>query len=384
MCVRVRIDSPGGRVTMRPKKSVLITSVGSLVGHTLLQTLAGRRDHLRLVGLNSRADEPSNFDCDVVWLTPETADGPLHLARLSQVMRKESVDLVIPSRDEDVVALANLRAREPELAPRLLVGSVGAAQAMDSKLASASFAAKNALPFAPTVASDAPDSRELVRALVVRYGFPLIAKPAHGNGSRGVLVLLNQDQLDRMLSRPAYVIQPMLDAPAKLGLDVADGIPLFWGVPEERLFAVRGLVGIDGKLGRNFGYVMTMVMGRAERMARVDDPLLDTIGLRFGQALSKLGWRGPYNVQCKRDTSAELIPIEINGRFGGGTAGRRELGYDELAWAVNQWLGGDFVPLDSPGEWQSDLVVSKLADYALPHRPLQTLAERGQWPPHPG
>jgi carbamoyl-phosphate synthase large subunit len=250
---------------------------------------------------------------------------------------------------------------------------------MDSKLESARFAQRHDLPFAQTVATDAPKARAEARALVERHGFPLIAKPVAGNGSRGVLVLLEDDHVERILSRPAYVVQPMIAPPAELVPDLNDGVPLFWGVPEEALFAVRGLIGLDGEVSQCCGYVLTMVMGRAERMEHTHDIGLVSIGVRFGQALSSLGWRGPYNVQCKRGASGEFVAIEINGRFGGGTAGRRYFGYDEVAWAINQWLQGDYVRLDPSNAKYSDLVIRTLDDYAIPADAMTVLADTGQW-----
>lgn len=361
------------------RKTVVITAVGSMVGHTVVQSLQGRRDRLRLVGLNSRADASSNFNCDKIWLTPVTADHQAHLARLMQVIQTEAADLVIPGRDEDILVLASLREQQPELAPHLLVGSLAAARIMDSKLESAKFAQMNGLPFAQTVATDTPEACTEAQALIERYGFPLIAKPVAGNGSRGVLILLENGQLDRILSRPAYVIQPMIDPPAELSPDLSDGVPLFWSVPEKRLFAVRGLIGLNGDLSPCFGYAMNMAFGSADRMESISNTDLIRIGERFGQALSNLGWRGPFNIQCKLGPTGGFVPIEINGRFGGGTAGRRHFGYDEVAWAINQWLLGDFVPLDPPDATRSELVIRHLDDFALPAEAMAELTATGQW-----
>ncbi len=95
---------------------LLVLSVGTQVGQNVLRTLAGRRDGLALVATSSVAHEPFLFDYDVVYLVPRTAaDSAAFERKLLDIMERESIDLVIPCRDDDVVFLAALRDRRPDL-----------------------------------------------------------------------------------------------------------------------------------------------------------------------------------------------------------------------------------------------------------------------------
>lgn len=362
-------------------KTVLITAVGSGVGQSILQSLQGRRERLRVLGSNSLAEAPELFHCDAAWLLPPNEQAEEHRRQLQQLIEAESPDLVVPGRDDDVLVLAALREARPEWAPRLLVGSLAAARVMDHKALSAAFAQAYDLPFVPTVSTDAPDAKATVRHLLQQHGFPLIAKPASGNGSRGVRVLLDESQLERVLARPGQVLQPMVDAPAELQPDLSEGVPLFWGVSEQRLFAVRGWIAHDGQLHPGCAYVMTMVTGRFERMAWVDDEALHALGMQYGRALSKIGWRGPFHLQCKLAQDARYLPIELNGRLGGGTAGRQSMGYDEVADIFNHWLGsalgGGFVPPHTAP--RSGLVISRPVDRPLSEDALTHLRSTGRW-----
>lgn len=89
-----------------PTKTLFITSIGSLLGHNILDALEGRRRHLRIVGGNSVAEAGGNFRADRIHLLPEAAAGPAHLAALSKVIEAETPDLVLAGRDDDVSALA--------------------------------------------------------------------------------------------------------------------------------------------------------------------------------------------------------------------------------------------------------------------------------------
>jgi len=369
-------EDDAGRYTL------VITAVGGGVGRTLLQALRGRRGRLRVVGLSSRADAPELYDCDAAWLVPPTAERDAHQERLIELIGQERADLVIPGRDEDVLALAELGEAHPALSPRLLCGPTDAARVLVDKRVGAAFAQAEELPFAPTIDAGAPDAPRRIAEMLSSHGFPLIAKPAEGNGSRGVRVLLDRSQLQRQLGRPGVLLQPMIDAPRASALrpDLDDGVPLFWEVPEERLFAVRGWIGRDGVVRPGCAYVMSMVAGRFERMALVDDIDLHLLGSRYGEALaSRLRWRGPYHLQCKRDAAGRYWPIELHGRFGGGTAARALLGHDEAGALLRHWLGEDALALHPARPGEASAVHLRPEDTVLQRSPLATLAAEGRW-----
>lgn len=363
---------------MAERATLLITAVGSGVGRTLLLALQGRRKNLRIVGLNSEAEAPELFSCDSAWLVPPTADdgfGP----RLQAILATEQPDLVLPGRDEDVLALALLGEARPALAPRLLVGSVAAARLMAHKQAMADFAQARGLPFVPTLSTDAPDAAAAAQQLVARFGFPLITKPASGNGSRGVRVLLGPAPLARALQRRGQVLQPMIDAPPPAVMEpgLEEGVPLFWELPEPRLYAVRGWIGRDARVRQGCVYEMTMSAGRYVRMALLDDAGLAGIGEAYGHALAAQGWRGPYHLQCKRDAEGRYWPIELHGRLGGGTAGRALLGHDELGELLRHWLGDEVLPRGMPA--RAAVVVARPDECGLPAAALATLRAQGRW-----
>ena len=57
---------------------LLFTSGGSMVGQNVLQTLAGRRDGVRVVATSSVADEPALYLFDAVYTAPQTAAPTAH------------------------------------------------------------------------------------------------------------------------------------------------------------------------------------------------------------------------------------------------------------------------------------------------------------------
>jgi len=326
-------------------KTLLITSVGSLVGQNLLDSLEGRRQNLRVLGSNSLAASPNNFRCDTAFLAPPVAEGPAWQDFHAALIEAEAVDLVIPGRDDDVLALAQLRAERPQMANRLMVGSVQAAWLLLDKGLCAQFAHAQGLPFAATVLGGTAEAVPQAEALWRQHG-PLIAKPARGNGSRGVRLTLTREQVLAAASAPGWVLQPYLD-PQPEWQALAEawqlGLPLWSELPERSLYGAQFLIDPAGRVGEPFGYLATQTAGRPIEVAACDDPELLAAATGFAEALARLGWRGAGNVQAKRchagPDAGRLQVIEANGRFTGTTHARCLLGFDEVGQALAQWLG---------------------------------------------
>jgi len=364
--------------------TVLITSVGSLVGQNVLDASAPYRNQLRLLGTNSFADTVSNFRCDACFLAPPAARANAWRAHLRALMQAEAIDLVIPGRDADVFALASWLAEEPQYLGRFLVGSLHAARAFQDKVDCAGFAAQSGLPFAPTVASGSPQAVSEALALYDRFAdlsaAPLIAKPRAGNGSRGVRLLLQRSDVSTLALRPGYAIQPYLDPHPKLRQFVQEardiGVPLWFEIPERALYAAQVLIDPRGQLAGTFCFRAEMSGGRPSLVERDDSPDLAALARAYGQVFAAAGWRGACNVQAKRDPALGLLAIETNGRFSGGTSARSALGFDEVGMVLQQWLGIALAPCAGS---ESRRVIKQLNDRVLDEAAAQQLARLGHW-----
>lgn len=361
------------------QRTLLLTSVGSLLSQNILDALEGRRSGLRIIGANSLCEAAGNFRCDRAYLLPPAAEEQAYRQELASLIEREAVDLAIPGRDDDILALAQLRLDRPEWEARLLAGTLEAAQAMDDKVKSYAFAQASKLPFAWTISSDAPDAPQAAALMVARHGFPLIAKPRRGNGSRGVRILQTVAQLERNLARPGMAIQPMYDLDSDVGLDLGEGLPFFWGIPESRLYAAQMLIQRDGSVGPGIGFTIAMVAGRCERLTRCDDADLLATARAYAESIAAQGWRGPFNLELKRDSQQVLQAIEMNGRFTGGTSARRHLGFDELGLTLNHWLGDGTIPLAARPVGEVEVILKSLSDFALPREHVETLRRTRAW-----
>ncbi|AHE99957.1 hypothetical protein THITH_04915 [Thioalkalivibrio paradoxus ARh 1] len=318
----------------------MLLSGGSLVGQNIIAALSQRRDQLDIRAVNSKADEPTLFDFDAVYLAPWIGSDPgAFEQRFDAIVEEAAPDLVIPCRDDDVAFLAARAQRDPNARSRYLCGSRSIADALSDKWESWRFSSALGLPFAPTLRADC--ARDELDAFVHAHGFPLVAKPVSGFASRGVVLVLDREQLARLVGRNDYIFQKFLGDPDRVrahAQSVArDGVPLFHTF-EEVKHSIQGCIAPEGRIS---GLMVTdnlMRFGRSERVDLATDPELESAGMQWVRTFAEAGWRGPLNIQCQRGSDGRLAIYEYNGRFTGATAARYLLGFDEVGMVVRDWL----------------------------------------------
>jgi carbamoyl-phosphate synthase large subunit len=244
-----------------------------------------------------------------------------------------------------------------------------------------SFELSNAhgLPFAE---SHIAQCKESAQAFAARVGYPLIAKPRDGFSSKGILVIENAEQLERAAKRSNYVLQEYLDNPEdywsfKRAIE-QDGLPLLCTLHGLK-HSVELMFGPDSKPVHVFA-----TYNRQEFRPRFVRPNAEAetlaLGRQCGEVFSRLGWRGPLNVQCQRDRHGRLKIHEFNGRYGALAAERWLLGYDEVALGLELFTG---LKLE-PSSWTfrpAAHVVAHLTSRGFDPANAAALERDGQWSP---
>ena len=356
-------------------------SGGSLVGHNVLQTLAGRRDGIVLAATNSVADAPRLFEFDKAFLVPRLSDvtPDVFAERFWQILEQLDPDLVIPCRDEDVAFLAEQALRHTDWQGRFLCGNADVAKAMLDKMDSATFSLRHRLPFAPTL--DVADGIEAALVFVRDNGFPVIAKPRRGFASRGVRLLVDEEQVRNACMDPGYILQKYYGdaAPALCYIDdlAEKGIALFQSLEEVKL-SLQACIARDGRVARWLATGNTMRQGRSEQVDRYDDAELLSLAHAWAGVFAAAGWRGPLNIQCQRASDGSLGIYEYNGRFTGATAARWLLGFDEVGWTLRDWLG-IVLPVSSGHYETSESVVNLPYGQTVACEDADRLRRTGYW-----
>ena len=92
---------------------MLLLSSGSAVAQNVIDALGPRRERCTVIGTNSIAEAALNFCCDTVYRVPPAASGAAYIEHVARLISQERPHIVIPTRDDDVLALATLREQPP-------------------------------------------------------------------------------------------------------------------------------------------------------------------------------------------------------------------------------------------------------------------------------
>ncbi|MDL2338078.1 MAG: hypothetical protein QFE16_09565 [Pseudomonadota bacterium] len=357
---------------------LLITSVGSLVATNLFEGLDRLgRDRFFVAGTSTVSEAAGNYACDAVVRVPLTLDRANWAQALVQWGEETRPDLWIPTRDDDVSALAHLVA-DVRLPRRALVGTPAVADLIGDKWLSYRFAVEHGLPVAPSA-----HAFESALALAEQYGYPMIVKPCRGYGTRGTRLVFDAGQLARVFETGgSWIAQPFLNPAPGWDAELPDpslGMPLWYSYRDPGQYAVVSVVGPTGQVELIGATLNTMICGRPERSVRAIDPLLAQLGSDYAHALADAGWRGSVNVQCRRLPDGQYVMFELAGRLAGGLCGREALGLAEVWQTLEAWCPGRIPQPEPVPADVGTVAIKESRTVTLSASDIHTFETSGRW-----
>jgi len=222
---------------------------------------------------------------DRARLVPRSDTGDF-VPRILELCRGDGINLVVPTRDEELPVFAAARETFAAAGVHVLVNTPDAIDACQDKRRFAEVCLAAGIPV-PRLVTD-PGPADL----------PLFVKPRRGKGGRGAGVVHTRNELTSALETLGAdaIVQELIDAP-EFTIDLfADGTGRTISiVPRRRVVVVGG----ESWVGRT-----------------VRDPLLRDLA---AQLAGELGLVGHVTIQAFRRAS-EAVAIEVNPRYGGGAA----------------------------------------------------------------
>lgn len=280
------------------KKTVLVTGIGGNVGQGILRNIRSLGWPIRIIGCDIASFTAGNHLCEQSYKVPYSYDAN-YITEINKIVDLEEVDLVIPSTDYEVYYLAVNKER---IKAAIVTCDAAVAKLFLDKYRTYQYFTENNIPFAKSwLPRDYDHSQQ-----------DFIAKPREGRGSRGIMI--NPESIADLGDN--YMIQPL-----------HKGIEITTAIYVDRHGKLHGIFSMERKL-ENGTTSQTIVNDK-----------YDSEFKKIAQQIVNLGGiRGSINLQSIVDEQGNIFPFEVNGRISGTNSIRHGLGFQDVKYAVQEYL----------------------------------------------
>ena len=299
--------------------NVLVIGVGGNVSQGVLKALALCRFALNIIVAGV---DPMDYGLHTgyrAYICP-WANHPQFMGWLVDTCKKEEIHAILTGAEPVVNFLSEHQAKIEHSTGAVVIASTPDVIAIgDDKLKTCEWLEANGFPCpAYAVSEDAA----ALRALAFQFGYPLVAKPRTGGGSRGLFLVQNDADLAYAATREHYIVQQTVGE---------RNTEYTVGCFSDRDGAVQGVISLQRELHEGTTY----------RAVAGDYPLVDEAARGIAAALKP---KGPCNIQC-RIHDGKVYCFEINVRFSGTTPIRARLGFNEVEASLRHFVQGEAVTL---------------------------------------
>ena len=169
--------------------TILITCIGGDLGPQMIKELKlNSRHHLKVIGVDANIDASGQHFCDEFSIVPFGSD-PNYSTIIQKLVLLYNVDLVIPTSDEEAVALSASRDQIEKNGCQLACVDSKTINILSDKAKTYQFLKSNGIHVPETYIVKNYDSlRSHVEAIYKEYG-SVVVKPSCARGGRGVYVI---------------------------------------------------------------------------------------------------------------------------------------------------------------------------------------------------
>ncbi|WP_231081699.1 ATP-grasp domain-containing protein [Jiella flava] len=307
-----------GHLTLSERR-ILVLSAGRRVGliECFRRSAAALAMPLIVIACDMRPERSAACQIADAWHAVPRCDAPDYVDTLLAIVKEFRIDLVVPTIDPELFALAARRDEFAALGARVHVSAPEVVSVARDKHLTAAVLAAGGIPV--------PLTRQLGDA-DPRLCFPMMMKPSGGSASRGLQVIHRAADIPRKTAEP-MVLQQLLNGPEFTTNIFVDQQGVLRSAVTHRRLSVRA-----GEVEK----------GRTDR-----DPRFWNLAEAIVAALP--GARGVLCFQTIDDEDAGLCVFEINARFGGGYPLAHEAGAPFTQWLLEELCE---IPCTAHDDWR--------------------------------
>jgi carbamoyl-phosphate synthase large subunit len=293
------------------KVNILFTCVGRRVA--LVQAFRRSAGQLGLpctiMGMDINPLSPALYVCDRAIVTqPVDRDG--YISEFLSIIKKNKIDLIIPTIDPELRLLARYRDEIENLGARVMVSAPGAVDICQDKRRAYQFMVEN--HFAT------PWTSEPAQVQADDLSYPVFLKPWNGSASRSNALVRDANEF-RVVSRtiPNCIVQEFVTGQEHTCDVYVDFVGKVRCVVPRKRIEVR-----SGEVSKSQTVKLPKMMNECRR-------LVELLGLG----------PGVVTIQCFLTGNNKIRFIEVNPRFGGGAPLSIQAGADFPKWILSEWMG---------------------------------------------
>ncbi|REJ75472.1 MAG: NAD-dependent epimerase/dehydratase family protein [Acidobacteria bacterium] len=307
-----------------------ITCIGTGVGQAVVNSCRISALPLWIAGIGNNPIAFGNADCDETASVPDIY-APDYAHRVAEICKDLALDILIPTHDDETVLLTNVSDILEREGTRLLTSELRLLELCRDKLFEG---------FPDSVSRHFVNSRTIGEfESALRSGeatFPAVSKPRKGFASRGVRILLDDDDFRR--TPFGSIIQEVAFPHSKDPNRAEFDRQLTLGRnPQVSEVSIQFVFDSQGKPAGRMATVNRLSYGVPVEVIPLDSEDIWGPAEEVADHLSTFGCRGPVNLQG-RLTDDGLKLFELNARFTGISGIRAQMGFNEVEFCIADWL----------------------------------------------
>ncbi len=287
--------------------TIFVSGASGIVGYGILKSLRAFNPEIKLIGATIYEDSVAPAFCDIFEKAPFTTSDE-YFPWLLSIIKKHSVDMIIPSIEADMIAWNENRVELDKSCTVLLNNAELINFCTDKWLFYEKLLMHNPEYAIPTSLSwqDAPQS------------YPFLLKPRHGFASQGIVKVQNKDML----------LQYKDDIGQKLMVQPIVGT-------ENEEYSVSAFFNKNSELCAYMSIKRTLSKeGFTEKAQTIEAAGTKKCLLDLAATFKPIG---PTNFQFRTE-QGQLKLLEINPRISSATSLRTAFSYNESAMCVHYFL----------------------------------------------
>jgi carbamoyl-phosphate synthase large subunit len=329
--------------------NLLVIAVGGNVSQGILKALSYCSIPHRVVGVDISAAQFGLYTVERGYVGPWSND-PAFVDWLIDLCKKESIHAILTGAEPVVRVLAENKAIiEAATGAVSCVSDLSIIDLGDDKLDTCVWLREHGFAYPAFAASEDWAGLE---GLVEQHGYPLVAKPRIGGGSRGLFFVEEEADLLYAHRKKRYVVQ------AHIGSDASE-------------YTVGCVLDRSGQVAGSIAMQRVLLGGTTYRAFLGDFPEVRKVASAIATALG--AW-GPCNIQL-RVTEDGPVCFEINPRFSGTTPIRAHFGFNEVEAVLRHYVLG--VPMPEMPAVTQGIALRYWNELYVDPAALATLAQQG-------